>query len=348
MVVKTRDELHRFAKELVMAAGTDERNANRLAEALVSSNLCGVDTHGIRHLPGYVRRIQMGELVPTAWPEIATENECSAVIKGNWTFGHVAAKYAIEVAIEKAQKNGIAIVAAVELHHVGRLGEYCEIAAEKGMISLIWAAGFSEKVPAAAPYGGRKRLLHTNPIAMGFPANEEIPMIIDFATTAISGVKIENARDKNQRLPPGCIIDKDGNPTTNPNAFFDGGAHLPFGGHKGYALMLATEFLGRIFSGSDVYAKDPLGGAIFAHSGMTAIVFRADLFRPFSDYAQSVDEMERRTRAIPAAPNFEQVLIPGDLEARTRAIRERDGIPIPDDLWKKLNDVAVSLGLKIA
>lgn len=348
MVVKTADELHQFVKEIAVAAGADERNADRLAEALVSSNLCGVDTHGVRHLPGYVQGIQKGEIKPTLWPEILTENAHSAVIKGNWTFGHVSAKYAIDVAIEKAQKNDIAIVAAVELHHIGRLGEYAELAAEHKLIALIWAGGFAETVPAAAPYGGRARLLHTNPIAMGFPAGEETPMIIDFATTAISGVKIENARDKQQLLPPGCIVDKDGNPTTDPAAFYNGGAHVPFGGHKGYALMIATEFMGRILTGSDTFAQEPLGGAIFGHSGMTAIVFRADIFRPFAGYAGAVDEMERRTHAVPPAPTFDRVLTPGDLEAETRAVRLRDGIPIPDDLWQKLNEVALSLGVKVA
>ncbi|MCC7447901.1 MAG: Ldh family oxidoreductase [Anaerolineae bacterium] len=348
MVVKSPDELHQFVKAITLAAGANEHNADRLAEALVSSNLCGVDTHGVRHLPGYVRGIQAGEIKPTASPEILSEHASSAVIKGNWTFGHVTAKYAIDVAIEKAQKNGIAIVSAVELHHIGRLGEYAETAAENRLISLIWAGGFAETVPAAAPYGGRARLLHTNPIAMGFPAGEDTPMIIDYATTAISGVKIENARDKQQPLPPGCIIDKDGNPTTDPAAFYDGGAHIPFGGHKGYALMIATEFLGRILAGSDTYAQKPLGGPIFGHSGMTAIVFRADLFRPFADYTGAVDEMERRTRAVPPAPNFDQVMIPGDLEAKTRAARLRDGIPIPDDLWQQLNDVAMSLGVTVA
>ena len=346
MIIKKADELRRVIRKILMAAGADERNAHRVAEALVSANLSGVDTHGLWHLPHYVAAIKEGHIVPTAWPEILTENPTSTLVGGNWTFGHVTAKYAMETAIEKAQKQNIAVVGAVQVHHTGRLGEYAEMAACKGMVGMIWNGGLAEEAPVAVPYGGRKRVLSTNPIAMGFPAGEETPMIMDYATTAVSGGKVFFARDNNQPLPPGCIVDKDSNPTTDPKAFFDGGAHLPFGEHKGYALMMAVEFLGRIVSGSDAFAVEDRGGLIMRHSGLLMIVFKADLFQPFEDYARRVDEMERRVRAVPPGPGFEEVLIPGDREKRTRAARQRDGIPIPDAYWQNLIDLAKSLGLK--
>jgi LDH2 family malate/lactate/ureidoglycolate dehydrogenase len=347
VVLKTADELREVTRKILMKAGADQRNADQVAEILVSSHLCGVDTHGVFHLPRYVAMIEAGELVPTAWPEILSQTPTTALVSGNWTFGHVTAKYAMEVAIAKAEKQNVAVVGIVRSNHIGRLGEYVELAASKGMISMVLAGGFGVEAPTAVPYGGRKRVLHTNPIAMGFPVGSESPMMFDFATTAVSGVKVVQARDNNTPLPPGCIVDKDGNPTTDAAAFFEGGAYLPFGGHKGYALMLAAEFLGRIFTGSDKFVEGRRGGPILRHTGTVFIVFRSDLFRPVAEYSAAAEEMCRRIRAVPPAPGFREVLVPGDPEARSRAIRERDGIAIAQELWRKISDLAKALDVDI-
>jgi LDH2 family malate/lactate/ureidoglycolate dehydrogenase len=345
MMIVTATELNGVIKKILMAAGADERNADRVAEALVSANLCGVDTHGVYHLPGYLAMIETGEIVPTAWPEILAESSTTALIGGNWTFGHVTAKYATEVAIKKALQENVAVVSMVQVNHIGRLGEYAEMATFTGMTSMIFVGSLSEKANAAVPYGGHTRLLHTNPIAMGFPGGDEPPMILDFSTTALSGVKVNNARENKERLRPGCIVDRAGNPTTDPVAFFEGGGHLPFGGHKGYALMLAVEFLGRIFSTADTFAAERPREALFRHSGATLVVFRSDLFQSLTEYRRRADEMERRIRAVPPAPGFKEVLVPGDPEVRARIVRKRDGIPIPDELWQKLTALATSLNL---
>src|ERR1051326_1668112 len=190
-VVKSASELETFARGVLVAAGVSEQNAARVAEALVASNLCGVDTHGVWHLPGYVDSLKKGEIHPLSRPGILSQTPNTALISGGWTFGHVGAKFATEVAIEKARKSDMSLVGLVQAHHIGRLGEYVELAASSGLISMIWAGGFSEDVPAAAPFGGRERVLHTNPIAMAFPSDGGGPsMMFDFATTALSGVKI--------------------------------------------------------------------------------------------------------------------------------------------------------------
>ena len=345
MIIKTADELYELVKEIFLKAGADERNANGIAEHLVSANLSGVDTHGVFHVPRYVEAITAGQLVPTVWPEIQRETPTTALVTGNWTFSQVAARYAMEVAIEKAGEHNVAVVSLVRAHHIGRLGYYVEMGAAEGMISMLWAGGYSVVNPSTAPYGGRGRLLHTNPFSMGFPAGDERRMMFDFATTNLSGVKIINAQRRGEQLPPGSIIDKDGNPTTNPNDFFDGGAYLPFGGHKGYALMMAVELLGRIFTGADALVEEGRGG-LMAHQGVTMVVFKADLFQPLDEYASRADELIRRTRAIPPAPGFKEVLAPGDPEARTRADRQRNGIPIADDIWEPIVEVAASLGIE--
>ena len=344
MPTKTPQELHSLVTSILLAVGTTEANASRVAEALVSSHLAGVDPHGVWHLAGYVRDVRDGYLVPTAVPEIVSETTATALVTGNWTFGFVAAKYAMELAIQKAEKQGVSVVGIVRCGHIGRLGEYNEMAAAEGMVSMVWAGGYSEDQQTTMPYGGLKPILHTNPLSMGFPAGDEVPMILDFATTGVSGSKVVQARDRGEKLPPGCIVDKDGNPTTNPEEFFNGGGHLPFGGHKGYAIMLAVETLGRILTGSDSYAEIHRGGLYNRHQGITIVVVKADVFQPLGDFTTRVDDLERRIRAVPPAPGFKEVLVPGDLESRSREAR-RDGIPVPDDVWKVLTDLATEVGV---
>ena len=344
MPTKTPQELHSLVTNILLAVGATEANASRVAEALVSSHLAGVDPHGIWHLAGYVDDIRDGYLVPTAVPEIVSETTATALVTGNWTFGFVAAKFAMELAIQKAEKQGVSVVGIVRCGHIGRLGEYNEMAVAEGMVSMVWAGGYSEDQQTTMPYGGLKPILHTNPLSMGFPAGDEVPMILDFATTGVSGSKVVQARDRGEKLPPGCIVDKDGNPTTNPEEFFNGGGHLPFGGHKGYAIMLAVETLGRILTGSDSYAENHRGGLYNRHQGITIVVVKADVFQPLGDFTTRVDDLERRIRAVPPAPGFQEVLVPGDLESRSREAR-RDGIPVPDDLWKVLTDLATEVGV---
>jgi LDH2 family malate/lactate/ureidoglycolate dehydrogenase len=213
---------------------------------------------------------------------------------------------------------------------------------------MVWAGGFGWGAPAAAPYGGRERVLHTNPLSMAFPAGDEPAPIVDFATTAVAGMKVNNAQLRHTALPPGCIIDKEGSPSTNPQDFYDGGAFLPFGGHKGYALMVAVEFLGRVFSGADAYAESPRGGRSFGHQGVTMMAFRADLFQPLSQFKQSVDGLAQRLRSTPPTPGCEEVLMPGDPEARARSIRQRDGNPIADDIWQSLTAAAAALAVPLS
>lgn len=347
MITKPADELHALVKRILLAAGADEQNAEDVAQHLVLSNLSGVDTHGIWPIPIYVDAIQADEIRPAAKPAILQQTPTSALVTGNWTFGHVAAKYAMELAISKASTQNVAVVGIVQMHHIGRLGHYVEMAAADKMVGMVWAGGYSEETPASVPYGGSRRVLHTNPISVGLPAGEESPMMFDWATTALSGVKVDNAYHRGERLPPNCIVDKDGVPTTNPDDFFNGGGHLPFGGHKGYTLMMTTEFLGRIFTGADSYVETGRAGSIMRHQGVTMIAIKADLFQPFADFAQRADEMERRVRAVPPAPGFDEVLAPGDMEARSRRQRRRDGIPIADDIWRSFTAAAASVGVNI-
>jgi LDH2 family malate/lactate/ureidoglycolate dehydrogenase len=212
---------------------------------------------------------------------------------------------------------------------------------------MVWVGGFAAITPLAVPHGGAKAVLHTNPIAIGFPCGDEHPVVIDYATSAASSVKVVLAHQRGEQVPPGWIVDKDGQATTDPNEFFDGGSHVPFGGHKGYALMLAAEIFARIVPGTDAFADDRYGAPGVRHQGATMFVMKADLFRPLEDYSRELGALEQKIRSVPPAPGFENVRIPGDRGAATRASRRREGIPIPDDTWGAICETAESLGVEI-
>ena len=336
MPVKTESEVHAIVRDTLVAAGASDANAEIVADHLVLANLSGVDTHGVWHLPGYVNGVRDGLIDGVASPSVLHRGSNFMLVSGNWTFGQVAARYATEQGLELARAHDMSIVGLVQSHHIGRLGHFTEMAADAGFIGQVWAGGYSEEAPVTMPFGGRGRLLHTNPISIGFPAGVEPRMMFDFATTALSGVKVENARRRGEALPPGAIVDREGKPTTDPNDFFNGGGHQPFGGHKGYAIGMAAEFFGRIFTGSSTYADPNRAGPVLRHQGVTMVFVRADLFRPRADYERDADEMERRTRAVPPAPGFAEVLVPGDPEWRSRAERRAHGIPIEDAIWAQI------------
>ena len=347
MIHKNAEELGGLVQRIFIAAGASEENASIVAAHLVRANLSGVDTHGVWHVKGYVDAIQEELILPTANPELTQEGPQHALVSGNWTFGQVAARFGAEVVIEKAKAGGMATVGLVQCHHIGRLGHYPEMATDAGVILMVWAGGYGEEAPASVPYGGRERLLHTNPLSIGVPAGDEPPMMFDYATTALSGVKVDNARTRGESLPPGAIVDKEGRPSTDPNDFFDGGAHLPFGGHKGYAIMMATEYLGSILTGSKGYADERRAGPIMRQQGVTFIAVKADLFQPLAEFEKAAAAMSRRARAVPPAPGFDEVLVPGDPESRTRAARERDGIPIHEHIWENVVAAAEAVGVSV-
>jgi len=350
MILITAEKLHDVIKTLLIAAGAAEKHAELVAEHLVASELAGVETHGIRPIWLYFKNIREGQLQPAAEPEILEESATSALISGRWTFGHVAARYGMEMAIKKAASSNIAIVSLVQLHHIGRVGYYGEMAADAGMVGIIVGAGYCTPGHRAAPYGGREGLMDTNPISIGIPnptEPDQRTMLLDYATTYRAQGALFLANMRGEEVSPDFVIDRDGNPSTDADILAQGGSLLPFGKHKGYALMMAAEYMARIVSGSDEYVDPNRGSDMFRHQGVTMIVFKADLFRPMEKYAESAFNMSQKARAIAPAPGFDEVLVPGDPEANARAKRGKEGIPIADDLWEMLCENADTLGVNI-
>lgn len=346
MLVFRADTLRQVGHTIFAAAGAPADIAARVADALVDANLAGHDSHGVLRIPQYVASLAAGEIVPDARPEVRAETAASALVDGNWSFGLVAAEFATDLAIDRARRNGLAAVGLVRAHHIGRLGEYTTRAARQGVVALLFAGGFGGEV-GAAPYGGAGIAFGTNPLSLGFPAGERPPVMVDFATTAVAAGKVRVARAKGEALPPGCISDREGRPSTDPNDFFSGGYLLPFGAHKGYGLAVAIELLGQTLTGADACGDPVRGGPIYGRSGATIIALDAGLFRPAEEFARAAEAVAARIKAVPPAPGFDEVVLPGEPEARAHERRSLEGIPVAESTWEAIRGNAADLGVDL-
>jgi hydroxycarboxylate dehydrogenase B len=238
------EPLESLAAGIFVAAGTPQDLADHVARHLVKANLSGHDSHGVIRIPSYVRSINSGSLVADARPEVVRQTPGAAVVDGKRGFGQVAASYALDVAINKAAELGVGAASIRRCNHIGRLGDYGEAAAARGYIAMVIYGSAGPNSGHAAPFGGASRHLGTNPWSIGIPGGEGDAVVVDFATTVVAEGKIQVARAKHVPLPPGCIVDKDGQPSTTAEDFYNGGMILPVGGHKGYGLSLVAALLG--------------------------------------------------------------------------------------------------------
>lgn len=341
-------QLKGIVRTIFLAARTPEDIADYVAGSLVESNLMGHDSHGVIRVPRYVEQIEKGDLQPAARPEVAKETATTAVVKGNWAFGQLTAKFGAEVAIRKAKASHVAAVGLVQTNHVGRLGEFTAMMAAAGLIGIMTTGGWRAPIGGVAPYGGAGRALGTNPYSFAVPTGRHDIVLVDFATSVLAEGKLQVARAKGAPLPPGVILDKHGNPSTNAEDFYAGGVMLPFAAHKGYALSLIADLLGASLPGADAFVDDPALHRIFGPSGSLLIALDVEAFRPLAEFKAVVDERLGEIKDVPPAPGFAEVLIPGEPELRTKAEREREGIALPDNTWHALVETARKLGVDVS
>ena len=232
------DKLETIAATLLQKSGSSEEEAAIIARHSIGANLAGHDSHGIIQIPTYIDRVKKEHIIPGAEFEIVRETPTTTVIDGHWGWGYVVSERAMQMTIDKAEKSGVAATTVSHQSHVGRVADYPLMAAEAGMIGMMTAdSGRSPK--SVAPFGGREPRLGTNPISMAMPSNLDGPFFIDMATSGAAAGKVKLAQSRGTPIPEGWLVDKDGNPTTDPNLYGNGAVILPLGGaegHKGYGL----------------------------------------------------------------------------------------------------------------
>ena len=336
--------LETFTTAALIAAGAPETHAATVAKDLIKANLLGHDSHGIVHLPRYLAKIDSGQLNPAAHPNLIKQKGSTAIIDAAWGFGFVAAHQAAQHATQLATTIGTGLVAIQRVSHVGRLGAYPEQIAEQGLIGIAISSGTGPGGGVVAPYGGSQRLLGTNPLAIAIPTGDNKNILIDLATAKTSGGKITIAQRRNETLPKGAIINAQGYPSQDPEDFFNGGAQLPFGEHKGYALNIAIELLANLLTNFP-----PPTSSQWKRPGNPTLIGAINIenFIPKSTFYNLIQEFANTLRNSPPAPGFSAVNLPGDRSQKTLKERQQNGIPISPDTLTELHNIAQRYALEL-
>ena len=328
------ETLESVAYDMFKATGSPEAEARLVASRLVASNLAGHDSHGVLRIYTYMGWTRDGRVKPGAKISIIKDNGATALVDGNWGYGQMAAEQTMAMAIKRARQHGIAAVGVTNLLHVGRLAEYAITAAKAGLIGLVStsAGGYAQRV---APFGGIAGRIATNPFAASFPSADHEPVYFDIATSTVAEGKLQVARDAGAQMPENIIMDKEGNPTTSPTDFYDGGAILPLGGakgYKGYLMAFLVEVLAGILTGGGFVGREE--DPVFNNCTLM-IAIDVEAFRPLAGFKDELDRMIAYLKATPSRPG-EEVLYPGEVEVRSEQARRRDGIPLAAETVRKL------------
>ena len=354
-MVVTEAALRAFTQNIFLAMGCSEAHAALAADVLLLADLRGIDSHGVARLTGYVRLWEKQRINTTPNIQIVHETPTTATVDGDAGLGLIVAPFAMQLAIDKAEKYGSGWVSVRNSNHFGIAGYHGLMAVEKDMIGFA----MTNASPLVAPTFSNERLLGTNPMCYAFPAGKYPPVIVDMATSAAANGKLEIAQRLGKQVPEGWIQDKEGNYTTDPHALKTGGSLLPLGGdrehgsHKGFGLSATVDILSAVLSGANygpwvppfVAFLDPPTDPVGAGIGHFLGAMRVDGFRPVAEFKSHLDNWIERFKSATTVDPSQKVTIPGEPELEAMADRQKNGIPLVDAVANDLNGVAKKLGV---
>lgn len=338
VVVYPVEQLEEFCRRVFMHFDVPESDAKEAAAVLAAADLRGIDSHGVGRLKTYYDLLRKGRINPKPKVKVVRHTLSTATVDGDNGLGLVVGPKANRMAIAKAEQSGSGWVSVSNTNHFGIAGYYVLEALKQDVIGIA----MTNTTKIVAPLWGKERMLGTNPIAIAFPGQDEPPIVIDMATSAVAFGKIELAQRRDESIPEGWAIDAEGRDTTDPDAMVEGGAQLPLGwtrdlgGHKGYCLAAMVDILCCVLSGANWGPFAPpfaLGQELPDRSVGKGIghFFGAMRIGGFIDpdtFKQQIDDWIRTFRATAPMPGTDGPLIPGDPERKAEEIRRRDGIPV--------------------
>lgn len=326
------NDLHELIKTKIVKAGLSEEHADVVADCLVWSDSRGYHSHGAVRVEYYSERIAKGGINSNPKFEFKSTGPASGVYEGDNGVGFVAAKNAMEEAIEMAKKTGVAVVGIKRISHSGSLGYFVEMAADQDLVAL----SVCQSDPMVVPYGGSEAYYGTNPIAFGAPSADGRKMIFDMATTVQAWGKLLHARSKGEAIPPTWAVDEEGHPTTDSHKV---NALVPIAEAKGYGLMMMVDVLSGVMLGlpfgkhvSSMYADLTKGRDL----GQLHIVIDPSRFTDLEGFKQAMSQTFDELGAIKPAPGFSEVNYPGERALKRKAKYDEKGIEIVDEIYEYL------------
>jgi LDH2 family malate/lactate/ureidoglycolate dehydrogenase len=346
------EKLLDFSKRALMRLEVAERDAFMVADNLVSSNLRGIDSHGVARLARYVDGIKTGYIIRDARPKIVKESSVLANVDGGNGLGQVMGTFGMELAIKKAQKEGLGMVTVFNSNHYGYAGYYPLMAVKLDLIGI----SMTNSAPLAVPTFGKDALIGTNPIAVTAPTRKNLPWVMDFATTTVPRGKLEVYNRLGKSLPEGWATDENGHVTQDParvlknlGAFLGGGllplggAGEEYGGHKGYGLNVWVDVFCGILSGSNYgphlrSKKD--GKVVHPRIGHFFMAFDPDYFVGKEEFKDRMDKFIDELKGSTKAQGENRIYIHGEKEFEMQDKREKEGCPLDAKTVESLTKIS--------
>lgn len=343
--------------KLLMKSGVPETDAQIVADVLITADKLGIDSHGANRLkPIYLDRIKDGILNPITQIEVVKEGPTTAVIDGHNGMGHVISKFSMQMAIEKAKKFGMGMVAVRNSTHYGIAGYYALMATKENLIGIT---GTNAR-PSIAPTFGVENMMGTNPMTFGIPTDEEFPFFLDCATSVTQRGKIEIYAREGKVVPKGWVIDENGESKTDSKQILQdlidgkaaltplGGIGEETGGYKGYGYSLVVEILSAALQ-SGAYMKMLLGykdGVKVPYPlGHFFIAIDVEAFNDVNEFKKITGDILREIRASKLAPNETKIYSPGEKEYINKIYRENKGVPFNENLLKEFEQLCENYDL---
>lgn len=338
-------DLEAFAASLLASLGVPHADARLTAACLVAANLRGVDTHGIRLLPIYVKRLELGVLNPSPNVTALQEGSAFAALDGDDGLGPVVGARAMDRAVELAAAAGVGMVTVRNSNHFGAAAWYAARALARGMVGIAASNG----TPALAPWGGRVGFFGANPIALAVPAAQEAPIVFDMAASVSARARIRQFAARGEPIPVGWAVDREGRPTSDAAEAL-AGALLPVGGPKGYGIVLMLEVLAGLLAGAgpsncnrDLYG-DVSGPQNIGH---LFLAVNPAAFLPDGSFSGRVDQLIRDLHDVPPAEGFSRVRLPGEQDQARRQERSREGVALASELVDELTNLGLRVGVPL-
>jgi LDH2 family malate/lactate/ureidoglycolate dehydrogenase len=340
----TADILIRSCKRLLEKAGVPNDQADLIAKIIVEADLRGIESHGILRLPAYIRRVTAGTMTAVTELSVLKERGASLLLDAQNGFGQIAASYAMEEALDRAEKYGVGFVAVRNAGHFGIASHYAMMALPRKMIGMV----FANAAPSMAAWGGTIPLLGTNPICFAIPTGGDVDIVLDMASSIVARGKIRLAVKKGKQIPADWALDSQGLPTRDPAAAMKG-TLLPIGGPKGYGLALIVDILAGVLTGSNFgrHVSSTLDFDKKVSAGFVVQALDISAFTEPDVFNKDIQSLIAEIRNSPLAPGVERIYLPGEIEWLRQKERESTGIPVPNSLLAELHNLSKELNVEL-
>jgi len=329
-----------FAEGLLAAIGLARDESRVVAACLVEANLRGIDSHGVLRLIQYASAIERNEVNPRPQIRVDRSHPSAALVDAGGGYGFRPAQVAMDLAVELATASGVGLVGVRNSHHFGMAANFAERASSAGLIGIVT----TNTGPVMAPAGVTTPLVGNNPLAIAVPRRQPAPpLVLDMALSGTAFGRIRLAAAEGRPIPIGWAHDREGRPTTDAAEALAASLLAPIGGHKGYVLSVMLEVLTGILTGSRFGLNADAHSHLEGGAAHLLIAVRPDLFVDREQFLESVEALVAQLRSAPTGEGVE-VLLPGEVEQRTREQRAAAGVPLSDNLAGQLDELAARLG----